>query len=368
MAVDVDKSRALATLNASLEKCSSEPSSTCRIADTIDFVMRGHNCLTYRYIMFTALVAKATDERVDVLSLQASDESAGAYDARSLASKVVFPFQRSRLGDAMDGSNSDPLVNKPGRFQRLRPSNPTQGGDPKKALAMLCEYLPKVTTSEEARQCVDYIVSGLIAESRRKSERLKGFKASSSGRSASDAYKFLSNLLDQGFGGAALVIVTDALYRMRYADQSYAVVPHPANQPGRSSRQFSDLDVLRDGRAWMGTECKDKPYTATDVEHAADTAIAAGAVSLRFVAGRQASLQAPPAYFAGARDRYAKRGIIVGVVAIDDLLDITFTEYADTINAADVYENVRKSAEGIGALEAQMWVYEHASDGFEHRR
>lgn len=362
MAVDVDKPRALATLHSSLVRCSDDPASTCKIADTIDFVMGARNCLTYRYIMFTALVAKATDERIDILSLQASDESAGAYDARSLASKVIFPFQRESLGDVMDGSNSDPLVNKPGRFQRLKPSNPAQGGDPRRALVMLCDNLPKVRTSEEARGCVDYIVSGLLAEARRRSDKLAKFSESTSGRSTLDVYRFLSRLLDQGFGGAALVLVTDALYRIRYAGQRYAIVPHPANQPGRSSRQFSDLDILRDGSAWMGTECKDKPYTAQDVEHAADTAIKAGASSLRFVAGRQASLQAPPAYFSGARERYASLGIMVGIVTVDDLLDLTFTEYADSINAATVYENVRKTAEGIGALEAQMWVYGHVAN------
>ena len=71
--------------------------------------------------MFTALLAKAVDSSVDILSLQAGDGSEGAYDARSLASKVVYRFQASLLGNVLDGSNNDPLVNKPGRFLRLSP-------------------------------------------------------------------------------------------------------------------------------------------------------------------------------------------------------------------------------------------------------
>lgn len=78
-------------------------------------MMDGRNYLTYRYIMFTTLLAKAVDTAIDVLSLQAGDRSADADDARSLASKAVYPFQKSMLGNILDGSNNDPLVNKPER-------------------------------------------------------------------------------------------------------------------------------------------------------------------------------------------------------------------------------------------------------------
>ena len=111
MAIDIDKSLAMKLLHESYKACSSAPTVNCPIKDTIDFVMNGKSCLTYRYIMFTALLAKTVDSHIDILSLQAGDTSIGAYDARSLASKVVYPFQKSMLGNVLDGANNDPLVN-----------------------------------------------------------------------------------------------------------------------------------------------------------------------------------------------------------------------------------------------------------------
>ena len=361
MAIDVDKSEATKQLNASYMRSVHSPATDCCIRSTIDFVMGGKNCLTYRYIMFTALVAKATDPNIDILSLQASDESAGAYDARSLASKVVFPFQKNMLGNMLNGSNSDPLVNKPGRFPRLSLNNPAAGGDPRKALVLLCADLPKVETADDARKCVDYIVSELLEAKDKRARQLSEFAAVSRDIGLFKTYRFLSDLLDQGFGGAALVLVTTALYNLQFAGDAYEVLAHPVNQPGRSSKQFSDLDLLYDGRPYMGTELKDKPFTSSDVDHAAQTAFEAGALSLMFVAGRQSSFASqPPTYFTKAREKYASNGMYVGLTSVDALMDVVFASHVD-MDAGEVFDCVRNTAETIGALEAQMWVYKHAT-------
>ncbi len=364
MAIDIDKAAAIKLLNESYLECTTSPTDTCLIKDAIDFVMVGKNCLTYRYIMFTALLAKAVDPAIDILSLQAGDESAGAYDARSLASKVVYPFQKTMLGNVLDGSNSDPLVNKPGRFMRLRRDNPAAGGDPRQALVALCENLPKVTTKEDARSCVDYIVSKLLADKTARDAQLELFDSAARDMSAFRVRKFLDNLLDQGFGGAALVLTATALYHLQYSGDEYQVIPHPVNQSGSSRRQFSDLDLLRNGTAFMGTELKDKPFTASDVDHAAETAYRAGSSSLLFVAGRQSSFASqPPTYFARAREKYAELGMYVGVTSIDALMDTFFAAHMD-MDASHILEVVRNTAEEIGALEAQMWVYKHMTDDY----
>ena len=111
----VDQTLAMNELLASLRRVKNNPQPLCLIKPTIDFVLGGKNCLTYRYILLTALTAKATNESIDILSLQAGDASDGAYDARSLCSRVVYKFQKDFLDDVLDGSNEDPLVNNPGR-------------------------------------------------------------------------------------------------------------------------------------------------------------------------------------------------------------------------------------------------------------
>ena len=359
MPVDIDKTDATKLLNDSYKACLQRPVLTCPIKSTVDFVMNGRNCLTYRYIMFTALLAKAVDQTVDILSLQAGDASGGAYDARSLASKVVYRFQATLLGNVLDGSNSDPLVNKPGRFMRLSPDNAAAGGDPKLSLQRLCEDLPEIKTSEQARECVDYIISLLLAEKKAREAQRQNFERIAADMSVFNVRTFMSDLLDQGFGGSALVLVTTALYHLQFPDEDYRIVAHPANQSGSSKRQFSDLDILYEDIPYMGTELKDKPFSASDVDHAAETAYNAGASSLLFVAGRQSTFASqPPTYFANTREKYAKKGMYVGVTSIDALMDTVLSSHmgANVIHLLDV---IRGTAEDIGALEAQMWIYEH---------
>ncbi len=359
MPVDIDKTEATKLLNDSYKSCVQHPVYQCPIKNTIDFVMNGRNCLTYRYIMFTALLAKAVDQTVDILSLQAGDASGGAYDARSLASKVVYRFQTTLLGNVLDGSNSDPLVNKPGRFLRLSPDNAAAGGDPKVALQRLCEDLPEVRTSEQARECVDYIVSLLLAEKKAREAQRRSYEQVAADMSVFNVRAFMSDLLDQGFGGSALVLVTTALYHLQFSDDGYRIVAHPANQSGSSKRQFSDLDTFFEDKPYMATELKDKPFSASDVDHASETAYNAGASSLLFVAGRQSTFASqPPTYFANTREKYAKKGMYVGVTSIDALMDTVLSSHMGA-NVIHLLEVIRETAEDIGALEAQMWVYEH---------
>lgn len=361
MSLQIDDSEAVRLLHQRYLICKENPVATCPISSTVDFVMDGSGCLTYRYIMFTAFLAKALNERVDILSLQAGDESAGAYNARTLAKKAVYPFQREFLGNVLDGSNSDPFANKPGRFARLRKSNPAARGDPKKALTMLCDNLVRIQSSEEAISCLDYMISLLLAA---KGTRETQMSESSEALASSDVFavrKFMSELLDKGFGGSALVIVTDALHFLRFSDDSYEVRPHSTNQSGASSLQFSDLDVYRYKKPFMGTELKDKPFSAADVAHSAEVAHSKGAKSLLFVAGRRSNFASrPPTYFSEAREKYAGLGMYVGVTSIDDLMDTVLSGCAD-LNPSSIFNRMRFTSERIGAIEAQMWVYKRLS-------
>ncbi len=362
MTIEIDKAKAITMLWDLYNECSQKRVATCKIKDTIDFTMGGFNCLTYRYILFTALLAKSLDSDVDILSLQAGDASKGAYDARSLASKVVFPFQKDLLGNILDGSNSDPLVNNPGRFMRLEPTNAVACGDPATVLKMLCESLPTVRDSTEARQCLGYMVSVILDKKEVRLEQQKYVKETVKNMGVAKVRTFMNDLLDQGFGGSSLVLVATALYHLQYSDDRFSVVPHPVNQSGSSKRQFSDLDLLRDGKPFMGTELKDKPFAASDLERVARTAYNAKASSLLFVAGRQSNFASqPPTYYGEVRDEYAKKGLYVGVTSIDALMDTVLSSHADE-DVSNLVSIIVETAENIGAIEAQMWVFKHMSD------
>jgi hypothetical protein len=357
----VDFNAALQVMNESLRHVKTSPVNDCPIKETIDLVLQGKNCLTYRYIMMTALVAKSTEQSIDVLSLQASNESSGAYDARSLCRYVVFPFQKKMLGNALDGSNEDPLVNNPGRHPRISKSNKSAGGDPKKALFALCDDLPTIETSDVARLCLEYAMSRCLDIAEDNQAKSDLIKAAAATADVSVLRTFFSDLLDKTYGGAALTLVTTCLYRMLFAPTSgFTVVPHPVNQSGGSGRQLGDLDVFLDDEPYLATELKDKPFTEAEVSKAASTAFDNHSPALLFVAGRSSGFSDDAhRYLEDAKKEYEKRGMFVGATTIDALTDTVFAFKRD-ISPLQVFSDLDNLIVEISvAPEVQTWIYGH---------
>ncbi len=358
MAIEINKLDAGRVLRESYERVKKTPQTSCKIAREICMAMTGKGCLTYQYILLTALVAKSTDFRVDMLSLQVEDTSSGAYAPRTLCSEVIYPFQKQILSNALDGNNADPLVNKPARYSRLTKFNAARG-DGKKVLDALCDALPTLTTKEEVRDALDYMLTRLLAIARENQEKRRSVRAAIQDTDTAALYTFLSDLLDQGFGGAALVLVTYALFLIHFPpEMGYKIIPHPVNQAGSSSRQKSDLDIELNGRPLLGVELKDKPFTADDVARAANTAMSSKLKSLLFISGRHAGIQSIPTYFSEVKKTYAKLGFSVGVIDIDEFMDLILVTHSDSITASNVLSAVYDCVFDIGGtVETQTWVY-----------
>ena len=276
MALDVNQLDAGRVLRESFERVDSQLQDTCPIAETVDITMGGKGCLTYQYILLTALVAKLVNPQIDMLSLQVDDPSAGAYAPRTLCKEVIYPFQKQILFNALDGSNSDPLVNKPARYLRLSKTNAARG-DGKIVLDRLCDALPTLTALSDVRDTLDYMMSKLVLIARENKKRKEAVSSAVRDTNTQELYAFLSDLLDQGFGGAALVLASYALFLIQFpAENGYSIIPHPVNQSGASSRQRSDLDIELNGEPFLGVELKDKPFTSDDVARASDTAMSSG--------------------------------------------------------------------------------------------
>ena len=69
MALDVNQLAAGRVLRESYERVCKRLQPSCAIAETVDITMAGKGCLTYQYILLTALVAKLTNPQIDMLSL-----------------------------------------------------------------------------------------------------------------------------------------------------------------------------------------------------------------------------------------------------------------------------------------------------------
>ena len=109
------------------EICLDENSySTCKISDTVDFVL-GSNTKTWPYILMTQLLGKATDEHANILSMHKSSGLEGAWDARSLCEHVITKndgFEATVL-DGILGGVKQPYNNSPGQKPALSKENKT---------------------------------------------------------------------------------------------------------------------------------------------------------------------------------------------------------------------------------------------------
>ena len=202
-------------------------------------------------------------------------------------------------------------------------------------------------------------MSKLVLIARENKERKEAVTSAVRDTNTQELYAFLSDLLDQGFGGAALVLASYALFCIQFpAEAGYSIIPHPVNQSGASSRQRSDLDIELNGEPFLGVELKDKPFTSDDVARASDTAMSSGLKSLLFVSGRHAGIASVPTYFSEVRKRYASKGFSAGVIEIDELMDFVLASHPTSINATQVLSAVYDCVSTIGGTaETQTWIY-----------
>ena len=163
------KEDAAVKLNEAYEAALITPHPVCRHGEFIDYVIDNTH-LTFKYILFTAVLAKATDSSINPLCLQKKSELPGAYDARTVCHKVIVPFEMETLEKALGGSN-EPFLNKPARFPELDKNNAVRRGNDQELLDALCDNLPTIQTSEDAYECLIYLLRKLIVIREEKKQR-----------------------------------------------------------------------------------------------------------------------------------------------------------------------------------------------------
>ncbi len=241
--------------------------------------------LTYKYIVVTALLAKATNEAINPLAIQANADIENAFDARSLCHSVVVPNEASLLKSALGGSN-EPYLNKPARTPFLSESNPVRAGRDRETLKLICRTLPLVKTRDEgAKALTDALFYALQFQHLRE----KDVESAVAGLEAAPAQvrSFLKALLGETHHGETVVLVVALLYwsLSRHKGEDWSIQVHPVNEAGSSSNQISDVDVYL-GKTLVHTcEVKDKEVIASDVHHAVRKAASAQCKSLHIILG-----------------------------------------------------------------------------------
>jgi hypothetical protein len=289
------------------------------INSDIQRVLTGDH-LTYRYVFVTALVAKSMDQRVNCLALQAGADFDGAYDARSLCHKVLVPFEREYLANALGGSN-EPFLNKPARYTHLSLTNAVRRGNDRETLDLLCRVLPLVGTSAKA---FDALVDALnILVSIGEKSKLPEVVVTVFGENQkAEIMSLVDRLVSRSMEGESCSLAVTAILGCLSLSsfKGAKVEVHPVNQCGASSLEVSDVDVFYEGKLTASLEVKDKRFTKHDVGHAASKVMAAGFDSLFFIKG-------PSGVLIDAKEddlvaAYRSRGFILNILTVQDFVAV----------------------------------------------
>lgn len=299
--------------------------------------------------MVTALLAKSTNKDVDILSLQAKDNSVGAYDARSLCHKVIVPFERSTYPNSLGGSN-EPFLNKPARFQRLSKTNAVRSGNDSETLESLIKILSKI---QSKKQALKYLSSALyslqdIYSGIEEKYFIPDLEIEDEANPQS-ILDYVNTLMKNSFVGEMCPLVVAAIEHLYYKGGK-TVVPHKVNESGASSKEVGDIDVFDNAEQLVSSiEVKDKDFTKEDVEHAITKFAQAQIEKSLFIFGKHVKFEQHDVYETAAE--LGKKGYFCSVVSIMDFVrmrlysmngDVTINqlahlllEYARQINAKD---------------------------------
>ena len=233
---------------------------------TVRSIIKGPH-KTYRYVLITALLAKAADSRVDILSIQAKDDSAGAYDARELCHKVIVPFERDNYPMGLGGSN-EPYLNKPARYPRLSLQNAVRKGQDRKTLETLIGILKKIADEGTALKYLSSAIADIEAVSTEYNSQyqLDSVTFDKNGN-AQQILDYIYHVTDDAREGDTCPILVAALEQI-YLGNGGEVKAHKVNESGASSKEIGDIDIFNGNDIVYSIEVKDKDFTKDDVGHA----------------------------------------------------------------------------------------------------
>ena len=120
-------------------------------------------------MLLTQILGKAADPQLNAVCIQESSELEGAWDARSLASRVVVGWNKS-VEKPFQGANDDPYVNNPARYKNFGAEMRAKAGkqDVYDALAGLIQSAQDGGEAEAKR-----LVKLILIETRRSLEANK---------------------------------------------------------------------------------------------------------------------------------------------------------------------------------------------------
>ena len=219
---------------------------------------------SYRYVLPTQLLSKCVDPSLDCRSLQASFQSPGAFDARTIAHDVIVPFDRDN--HQVLGGSPEPYVNNPlrcGSVTRQTLARQKNKADWKKLTAVL----------EKVEQANDHQFTGrvfdeVLFEIYNFLDEVKVVYPVPNRISLSDTTRLAETFLETRSGGDRLEAVATALFRVvgsrfRVFDD---VKRQKVNVADASSGMVADIECWSKGKIVLMVEVKDRNLTLVQMD------------------------------------------------------------------------------------------------------
>ncbi|CNL46873.1 restriction endonuclease, SacI family [Yersinia aldovae] len=282
MKVSVDHKKAYEVILKAIAQAKKQTEPQTAHYSNISKVILGSH-LTYRYILVTGLLAKATDNRVNPLVLQAKAAVDGAYDARSLCHSVIVGKVESEFLQGKLGASNEPFLNKPARFEIHSSKNAVRNGNDRLIQNISIDILKSASTQEIA-------FSMLVDAMHLTLQRSNRFMTVKAGYYF-DFTKFMYDILEQPCDGESCAIISALSLLILAEDNKWKVKIHPVNQAGSSSKEILDIDVYKDSKPILSIEVKDKRFSLHDVHHAVNKARSAEVNNVIFIKGPRADFK-----------------------------------------------------------------------------
>lgn len=276
MRVSINHDEAYKIILEAIEEAKSITTTQTPQADLIEDVILGTH-LTYRYILVTGFLAKATNELANPLALQANAEIDGAYDARSLCHSVIVGRVEEKYLQGRLGASNEPFLNKPARYTTHSIANPARKGYDKEIQQKLFNLLCIASNKKLAyKMLVDAMYFTL--------QRNNRVITPPTGQSF-DFTSFINKILSKGIDGETCAITASLALSILAEKNQWQVITHPVNQAGTSSKEILDIDIYKEGNPIISIEVKDKDFGFSDVNHAIHKARNSGVNNVIFIKG-----------------------------------------------------------------------------------
>lgn len=349
----INKKEAITTLYEANRNPNMKPD---KVGTTIDSILRGSN-KTYRYILVTALLAKSTNEEINILSLQAKDKSEGAYDARSLCHHVIVPFERDVYPGSL-GLSNEPFLNKPARFPRLSINNAVRKGKDFKTLKDLINILSQIKSKDEARIYLEsalYSMKSIYEEIDQKYEI--PYVDINDADNPQTIMDYISELIGQSHEGEICPLVVSAVEHLYYNGMNI-IVPHKVNESGASSKEIGDIDIFDSAEHLISSiEVKDKDFSKEDVEHAITKFAHAHIGKSLFIFGRNVDFDKQEVYHTAAA--LGKKGYFCSVISVLDFVRVRLYSLDKSVTIYEFVELMMSYARKINVKnETIEWIKE----------